>query len=97
MKIPKDLRGRLADVGKKNGHASADAFALHLVERGLARLGAGEGELDARLERAVDERGYSSREELIEHLLETGLDAYDAPDLDPEKLKARLRGLGYID
>jgi hypothetical protein len=45
----------------------------------------------------VSERGYASRDEAIEHLLERGLRAYEQPIGDRQKMIERLRGLGYID
>lgn len=39
--------------------------------------------------------GYSSVEEFVVHLLEKETAGLDGPD-DEEKIKQRLRGLGYI-
>jgi hypothetical protein len=97
VSIPSDYQERLAAVAKQHGFASSKALAQMLVERGLKALGAPEGTLEARLTAVVDSHGYSSNEELIEHLLERGLGAYEQAETDPEKFKARLRGLGYID
>ncbi len=99
VKIPKALRGRLQETAKKHGFASAEAFADHLIEKGMKvhQVPDPAAPLDRQLQFVVDERGYSSKEEVIEHLLERGLKAYDTTDVDPEALKARLRGLGYIE
>ena len=104
LKIPSTYRGRLHDVAAKQAGAPApDAFALHLVERGLrvyegaAAPAAGALPLGDRLLAVADEQGYSGPDELVEHLLERGLRAYEEPESDPAKLEARLRGLGYID
>lgn len=97
IKIPRPLKRRLRDVAKNHEFESIDALALHFVDRGLLRYGELTGDLDDRIEAAVDQQGYSSRVELIEHLLLRGLRAYeDAPD-DPEALRERLKGLGYIE
>jgi hypothetical protein len=99
LKIPKEMRRRLADAGAKNGFKTPDDFALHLVDKGLQALGVpAEGRtLALRLEQLVEDRGYSTDHEAVEHLLERGLSAYEAPNEDEETLKARLRGLGYIE
>ena len=97
IKIPRSLKGRLKKVAKEHKFESAEDLAMHFVDRGLKVYGAEQGELGDRIEQAVDNQGYSSDDELIEHLLLRGLQAYEeAPD-DPEALKERLRGLGYID
>ncbi|HVY44507.1 MAG TPA: hypothetical protein VHB21_01460 [Minicystis sp.] len=98
ISIPSGYDGRLAAVAKQHKFADAKAVAKMFVEKGLAALGAPEGKsLDAQMAAVVDSHGYSSKEELVEHLLERGLGAYENADADPEKFKARLRGLGYID
>jgi hypothetical protein len=99
IKIPRSYRPRVEDVGRTHGFPSADAFATHLIDRGLLQYDLPEpiASLGARLSYVVEENGYSSVEELIEHLLERGLRAYEEPERDPAKLEARLRGLGYID
>jgi hypothetical protein len=98
FKIPKEYDARLAAVAKQHNFASAAALAQTLVEKGLKALGAPEeGSFPDKLTAVVDSHGYSSNEELIEHLLERGLGAYETVEADPEKFKARLRGLGYID
>lgn len=95
--IPRDLRGRLRDVAAKHNLGSAQDAAKHFVVRGLDRYGAPPGALSARIAHAVESQGYSSEDELIEHLLLRGLRAYEEPASSPEQLAARLRGLGYID
>ena len=97
IKIPRSLKPRLKAVGKKHELGSAADVATHFVDRGLKAYGVEDGDLDARIERAVDEQGYSSPGELIEHLLLRGLGAYEAEASDLDALKERLRGLGYID
>lgn len=97
VEIPGSLKKRLAAVAGKHDFSGVQAFADHLVDRGLTHYGAQGSSLKARLEDVVESRGYSSSEEVIEHLLERGLRAYEEPEDDPEKLAARLRGLGYID
>lgn len=97
LRIPRPLRGRLRDVAARHQLGEPDAVALHLVERGLDRYGAPPGPLAGRLRWALDDQGYSSEAELVEHLLLRGLRAYEEPTRTPEELAARLRGLGYID
>lgn len=95
--IPRDLRGRLRDVAGKHRLGSAQDAASHFVVRGLDRYGTAPGPLAARIAEAVESQGYSSADELVEHLLLRGLRAYEEPVSSPEQLAARLRGLGYID
>lgn len=97
LKIPRSLKSRLRAVAEKHDFDSYEAVAVHFVDRGLATYGIEGGELDERIERAVDEQGYSSTSELVEHLLIRGLRAYEEASDDPEKLQERLRGLGYIE
>jgi hypothetical protein len=110
VKIPRSLKGRLKEVADRHNFASPEALALHFVDRGLkgyetsgasASSPSAQGENDQSLEhrvtRVVEDQGYSSKEELIEHLLLRGLKAYEEPVDDPAALEARLRGLGYID
>lgn len=106
IKPPKSLKSRLRAVAKAHDFASEKAVTAHFIERGLQAYGADpdpdpapdpEDDLAARLDQVVDEQGYSSRAELIEHLLLRGLRAYEEHAEDPEALQARLRGLGYID
>jgi len=97
LKIPKALRGRLADVGHAHALGSVDELAQQFVTRGLDRYNAPPGELGDRLAHVVEAQGYSSAEELIEHLLLRGLRAYEEPVASPDELIARLRGLGYLD
>lgn len=95
--IPKSLRGRLRDVAAAHQLGTADQAATHFVDKGLERYGAPAGALRDRLAHVVEDQGYSSEAELIEHLLLRGLRAYEEPAESPEALAARLRGLGYID
>ena len=97
VRVPKPLRARLRDVAARHRLGPPEAVALHFVERGLDRYGAAPGPLSARLRWALDDQGYSSEAELVEHLLLRGLRAYEEPVRSPEELAARLRGLGYID
>lgn len=99
VKVPKDLQGRLKDAAKAHDFDSGDAFAEHLVLRGLKNyeLPDPDAKLKKQMKWVVEEHGYSSVEELIEHLLLRGLKAYEAAETDPQKLEERLRGLGYID
>lgn len=97
VKIPRDLRGRLKDIAAKHALGSAQQAANHFVATGLDRYGTPAGPLALRLAHAVESQGYSSEEELIEHLLTRGLLAYEEPAASPEALAARLRGLGYIE
>lgn len=98
VKIPKEYKDRLKAAAAKHNFASGDAFADHLIEKGLKHYGADpNAKLSAQLEQVVEDNGYSSTEELIEHLLERGLRAYEEPADDPAALEARLRGLGYIE
>jgi len=97
LRIPKEYRARLAAAATRHGFESDDAFAMHLVDRGLQSYQAQGTSMESRIAFVVDENGYSSDRELIEHLLERGLRAYEDPVDDPEKLAARLRGLGYIE
>jgi hypothetical protein len=97
LRIPRSLRGRLRDVAARHQLGAPEAVAHHFVERGLDHYGAPAGPLAGRLTWAVDDQGYASEAELIEHLLLRGLRAYEEPAHSPEELAARLRGLGYID
>jgi hypothetical protein len=97
IRIPRSLRARMRDVAERHRLGNADAAATYFVERGLDRYGAPPGALVDRLRWAVDEQGYSSEAELVEHLLLRGLRAYEEPVSSPEELVARLRGLGYIE
>jgi len=96
-KIPKSLKGRLADVARQHNFDSAEATAEHFITRGLKAYDAPEGKLKKQLAFLVDEQGYSSVEEAVEHLLIRGLRAYEESAATPEEMEARLRGLGYID
>jgi hypothetical protein len=95
--IPRDLRDRLRDVAARHQLGTLEQAARHFVVRGLDKYGAPPGRLDTRIAHAVEDQGYSSEKELIEHLLLRGLRAYEEPTSTPEELAARLRGLGYID
>lgn len=97
LKVPAAHRARLSELAQANGFKGADAFARHLVDRGLTRLGAPEGKLAARLDAVMEDRGYADRAEVVDHLLERGLRAYGEPAEDPHALRDRLRGLGYIE
>lgn len=97
LKIPRSLKSRLRAVADKHGFESHEAVAVHFVDRGLLTYKIEGDDLDERIERAVDEQGYSSASELVEHLLIRGLRAYEEAEDDPERLKERLRGLGYIE
>ena len=95
--IPRDLRKRIRDVAEKHNLGTAQQAATHFVAKGLDRYGTPPGPLVIRLAHAVESQGYSSEQELVEHLLLRGLRAYEEPASTPEQLAARLRGLGYID
>jgi hypothetical protein len=99
IKIPKSYRPRLAEVGRKFNFPTDEAFAMHLIDRGLRQFQLPQlsAPLETKIAQVVEDNGYSSADELIEHLLERGLRAYEEPEQDPKKLEARLRGLGYID
>ena len=98
IKIPRHLKSKLKDIGKKNGFSGAKDFAKHLVEKGVHRYDVQEGaKLEDQIEAIADEKGYSSSDEVVEHLLEIGLAAYDDTELSREELEKRLRGLGYIE
>jgi hypothetical protein len=97
LRIPRPLRARMRDVAARHQLGPAESAARHFVDRGLDRYGAPPGPLAARLRWTIDEQGYSSEAELIEHLLLRGLRAYEEPVRSPDELAARLRGLGYID
>lgn len=47
--------------------------------------------------RCAEIAGYSSPEEFIQHALEKEVDRILVADEDEEKIKARLRGLGYLE
>ena len=97
VKIPRSLRGRIADVASKHQLGTADQTAMHFIVRGLDKYGAPAGALPERVTWATEDQGYASEDELIEHLLLRGLRAYEEPAASPEELAARLRGLGYLD
>ncbi len=99
IKIPKTLDARMKGVAGRHDFGSATALASHFVEKGLAQFPFVDADagIKGQLDQVVEERGYSSREEVIEHLLLRGLRAYEEHEHDPEKLAERLRGLGYIE
>jgi hypothetical protein len=99
VKIPRSYRARLKEVGRKHDFKGWQDFGEHLLVRGLEQLakgGAGSDMASAMAE-VAEERGYSSVDEVVEHLLERGLAAYDDSGLDRASFEERLRGLGYID
>lgn len=98
-KIPNDLLPRLQGVAQRHGFDSAQQLAEHFVDKGLDQFSFLDraAKREAQIDRVVEERGYSSREEVIEHLLLRGLRAYEENEHDPKKLEERLRGLGYIE
>jgi hypothetical protein len=96
--IPRAYRKRLKAAGEQIGlGADYRVVAARFIDAGLSRSGAGEGSRAERLTEVLDAKGYASEEELVEHLLVLGLQEVEQPDVDPEVLKKRLRGLGYID
>jgi len=97
VKVPRDLRPRIAAVATRHRFGSPRAVIDHFLAVGLQAYGLPEGDVGERLRRAVEERGYSSVDELVEHLLLRGLRAYEEPEDDRALLEARLRGLGYIE
>jgi hypothetical protein len=99
IKIPKSYRPRLVEAARKFKFPNDEAFAMHLIERGLRsfQLPQLSAPVETKIAQVVEDHGYSSEDEVIEHLLERGLRAYEEPENDPKKLEARLRGLGYID
>lgn len=99
IKIPKELMPRLEGVAQRHDFDSAKALADFFIEKGLATFSFVDTNLKVheQLDQVVDERGYSSREEVIEHLLVRGLTAYEENEHDPKQLEERLRGLGYIE
>ena len=99
IKVPKGQKDRLKRVATEHKQGSVDDFALHLVEVGLTHHGMDDKsmKMKLRLQNVVDDMGYSSTDELVEHLIERGLRAYEDPADSREKLEERLRGLGYIE
>jgi hypothetical protein len=98
VKIPRSYKKRLKTTGPKHGFKGADDFGMHLIVKGVAQYeGGGAGDLGDQLEAVTDTMGYSSVAELIEHLLERGLSAYESDDGDAAKFEERLRGLGYLE
>lgn len=97
ISIPRFLRARLRQVSEHHRLEAPDALARRFVDRGLDHQGAPPGPRADRLRWMVDEHGYASEGEVLEHLLLRGLRAYEEPTRSPEELAARLRGLGYID
>lgn len=98
IKIPAQLRNRLEVVGVAHALGDAEQTARQFVIKGLQACGAdASSTFDRQLAHVVDEQGYASADELVEHLLVRGLRAYEEPSADPKQLEARLRGLGYID
>jgi hypothetical protein len=56
-----------------------------------------EKDLYDKLKKFADAAGYSSLDEFVNHILERELQAMDTGgDQDPEKMREKLRGLGYI-
>ena len=96
---PRSLKHRLKAVAKNHGFGGVDAVIEHFIARGLSHYETPKrtGDLGTRLNAVVVDQGYSSIDELVEHLLQRGLQAYEDAPNDPEQLKARLRGLGYIE
>lgn len=54
-----------------------------------------ESDLYEKLGRCAEAAGYSSTEEFVIHLLEKTVKEIDSAD-DEEKVKEKLRGLGYL-
>ena len=99
IKIPKELLPRLEGVAKRHKFESAEKLADFFIDKGLQQFTFLDrsSKLEAQLDQVVEDRGYSSRDEVIEHLLLRGLRAYEENEHDPKKLEERLRGLGYIE
>ncbi len=99
IKIPKELVPRLEGVAKRHQFESADKLADFFIDKGIQQFAFVDRskKVEAQLDQIVEERGYSSRDEVIEHLLLRGLRAYEENEHDPKKLEERLRGLGYIE
>ncbi len=99
IKIPKELIPRLQGVAERHQFDSAEKLADFFIDKGVEQFAFVDRtrKVDAQLDQIVEERGYSSREEVIEHLLLRGLRAYEENEHDPNKLEERLRGLGYIE
>ena len=56
-----------------------------------------EKDVHERLKKLADAAGYSSLDEFVNHILERELQAMDpGEEQDPEKMREKLRGLGYI-
>lgn len=53
-------------------------------------------ELYERLEKVAKERGYSSVDEFVTHILEKAVAKSDDDSSSDEEIKKRLEGLGYI-
>jgi hypothetical protein len=97
LAIPRDLRARMRDVAAKHGLGTPREAAVRFAHRGLDRYDTPPGALRMRLAHAVESQGYSSEQELVEHLLLRALRAYEEPTTSADQLAARLRGLGYIE
>lgn len=96
--IPRAYRKRLKAAGEQLGlGADYKLVAARFIDAGLSRSGAGEGTRADRIVEVLDAKGYATEAEVVEHLLVLGLQEVEQPDVDPDVLKARLRGLGYID
>ena len=97
VKIPKDLKPRLADAAGEHGFDSADAFADHLVDKGLKAydLPDQSAKLKKKLYFVVEEHGYSSVDEFITHALEKEMAQLEDAQSD-EDIKEKLKGLGYL-
>jgi predicted CopG family antitoxin len=57
-----------------------------------------DNDLYERAARCAREKGYSSVDEFVSHLVERALREHEAKDKDEEaEIEKRLRGLGYIE
>ncbi|MCH2131453.1 MAG: ribbon-helix-helix domain-containing protein [Pirellulaceae bacterium] len=54
-------------------------------------------QLYEKLTEAAGQKGYSSTEEFVQHLLERAVEGTSQDDLDQQQAEQQLRGLGYLE
>ncbi len=95
--IADSLMSRLATVAAHHSLGTAESLAEQFVAEGLKAYQAPEGSVTSQLAFIVNQQGYSSVDEAVEHLLTRGLHEYEEGSLTRQEAEARVQGLGHID
>ena len=99
-KIPDELKPRLAEVASKHNLGTPEALADELIAAELKVCEVPEGSLQSQIAYLVNQQGYSSADEAVEHLLLRGLHPYEeegSTKQEAEAHVAHVKGLGHID